>query len=156
MPPTNKLAGRHEEIAQALRAGASYGEVAARLGVDKKAIYHHAKRMGIDSQHDANTGTAVVEIRGERLCLNEVAHRYGISSTTLYYRYVAGDRGERLIRRPQAQVVPSVYELGLSVADWDWVAEIGRKLGARRARDTLALPQGAISAAMRGEYERLD
>jgi len=118
MPPTNKLAGRRDEIADALRAGASYGEVAARLGVDKKSIYHHAKRMGIDSQHYANTGTAVVEIRGERLCLNEVAHRYRISSTTLYYRYVAGDRGER-----------------------PWPTGIGsRKSGANWARAAHAIP----------------
>jgi transposase len=43
----------------------------------------------------------LVDVRGEVLCLSEIARRYGVNKATIQRRYHKGERGDRLIRQPK-------------------------------------------------------
>lgn len=147
---------RHrEEIVERLRAGESYGAIARHFGCHRWAIQNQARKAGVTSRHKSGHEPHMVEIRGERMRLSEASRRYGISRRTLWHRIQAGDTGERLIRPVRPISRPESYPLGVKVADWKVYAELAREIGVRRAAAKLGVPYGAITAAMRGEEERL-
>ena len=97
-----------------------------------------------------------VEIDGERVTLKEASRRTGIGYSCLCRRYQRGLRGADLLRKPKRRwKVPSIYHLDITAHDAQLVLEMVSEVGAKRTASKLGLPYGAITALMRGEWERV-
>jgi len=156
MTTTHKgLSKRRGEIAELILAGHSYCQLAQHYGCHKNAIAYQAKKAGVASRYRSGHEPHWITIHGERMRLQHAAERYGIDRRLLAFRLRMGDTGDRLIRPVRPTQRPEVYELGYSVRDWRRYAELGRDIGPRRAMHKTGVPFGAITAAMRGEEERL-
>ena len=74
---------------------------------------------------------------------------------SLYRRFHAGIRGAGLFAPATIPSAPSHYTLGLNHGDWMIVLKVADKIGDDATRHRFGVPQGAIAAARRGEWERL-
>lgn len=90
-----------------------------------------------------------------RMSLVEAAKHYGVPFSTVCNRYRAGLRGRDVVRRPYGSGPQHSWELGISLAEWVPVLEYASERGAPAARQKFGLPQGAVNAALRGEWERI-
>lgn len=149
-------------------SGLTVPEVAERYGVSKYAIRSLKSRLGVDwrwpegrstihHRRENPTRMVVVEYQGERITLAEVARLSGVRYSTVHMRYQRGVRGDALGAPATGNgPPPSQYELGLSVRDWNIVAAFARENGVKRAAEKFGVPKGAVSAVLRGEWEKLD
>ena len=154
-PCQSRIPQHRDEIVAALRQGRSYTEIARRLGVSRDLLRYYALQWGERSRR-ANPPTITVEHAGERVSLWQLAGIIGIDYHTLYHRYRNGDRGERLVRKPKPAPKPRTYVLGISLAQWREYAGLAREIGVANVARKTGLPRGAVNAAVRGEWERLE
>lgn len=144
------LAQHREWIVERLRAGATLRDVAEQLGCHHDTVRQQAAKAGYRKRR------STIEYEGELLNFAELSERTGIGAGTLWMRYQSGKRGKELVEPLHiGKCKEHVYELGLSVEVWEQVAQEARARGVRGAYNKFRLPYGAISAAMRGEWERL-
>jgi len=142
-------------IVASLRAGESYRSLANRIGCSRDLLRYYADQWG-ERSRCGNPPTKMVDYRGERVSLWRLAELTGIDYLTLYYRHRAGDRGRRLVRRVKPAPKPRVYTLGISVAQWREYVDLAHEIGADNVARKTGLPRGAVKAAMRGEWHRLE
>lgn len=146
-----------DEIVRRLESGESLQAIADRLGCTREPIRRIAVERGVKSKHPAKApGKIWIEEGDETITLHAFAKRYGIPYKIAYQRWQRGDRGERL-RRPHKRHAspPPCYQCGVSLAQWRLYAEAAREVGPLTISNRTGLPYGAISAAVRGEWDRL-
>lgn len=147
----------HETIVRMIEAGESYGAIERATGVFKKSIQLHCEKHGLRSQHSKGTGYwIVVRHYGRNTTLKAIARDSGIDYMTLYHRFNNGDRDDELVRPTKPAPKPKSYTLGLSQHEWQTYVELAAHIGPEAVRRKTGLPVGAINAAIRGEWEKLD
>jgi hypothetical protein len=98
-----------------------------------------------------------IQIGDEWMSFAEAARRSNVPLSTLFERYKLGDRGKRLLRRKRRYRKPTdCYRVGISRREWQQVVDYATKHGKKATHNRLKIPMGAITAAMRGEWERLN
>ena len=139
-------------------------QTAAAIGKSRQWVARQCVKHGFEwpGKSPSFPAKIFVTYRGERVHLWELAHLTGINFYTLVTRYRSGDRGAQLVRSPNTapKGAPAIYELGLSVTEWESIADLARELGGdtpaiKKTSNKLGVPFGAVGAAVRGEWERL-
>lgn len=95
-------------------------------------------------------------VDGQYLTLATAAKRAGLRKNNLYRRHKMGIRGPALFGPATWDTrAPAYYEIGWSWSEWCQAVALADEIGDDAARQRLGIPKGAISAARRGEVERL-
>lgn len=145
------LSPHRDWIVERLQAGDRLRDVADVLGCCPEAVRQQAKKAGYRIRR------AAFKHEGEWTTFTELAERTGIQMNTLWLRYQRGKRGKELVQPLHiGKCRHYVYYLDLSYSAWQEVAEEARRRGIRETYNKLRLPMGAISAAVRGQWERLE
>gem|GEM_PF-5414005 len=110
-----------------------------------------------DAYREGRRSNAVyIELDGERVTLAEASRRRGLTLSCIYQRYRAGDRGQRLLRPQEKRYRrPKTYNLELSMRDWEIVLDHAKRVSIDAAAIRYGVPYGAITAMLRGEWERV-
>lgn len=97
-----------------------------------------------------------IEYKGKTVPLFDAAHEEGIPYKVVLERYKKGDRGRRLFRKVRKYKSSNgFYELELTPAEWRSACELAREVGTKKAAQSLGLPMGALTLALKGQLERL-
>lgn len=115
---------------------------------------YQARARSTRAARKANGSAHVVEYRGKQMTLGEAAECSGIDYNTLYARYRQGRPLFVPVQAGKGRGLP-LYDIGWSVRDLSQVVEFAREHGVRKAVNKFGIPQGAISAMLRGEWERV-
>lgn len=98
-----------------------------------------------------------VTYRRKKMTLSEACRLRGMPYKVVLERYKKGDRGARLWRRIRRyKKTPKVFQIGLSMTELESVVQLAEQIGAKAAAQKYGIPMAAVSAAMRGELERID
>lgn len=146
-----------QQLEQAVADGLSQQEAAERFQCARQTVQRCRKKYAVRWPHrGAHKPSRFVELNGEWLSLAEVARRYGFDRDVICKRFHNGDRGAHLVR-PLRHVTPppKCYEVGLSRSDWQVVMAVAREHTPLTAARRFDIPLGAVTAALRGEEERL-
>lgn len=93
----------------ALENGYENGKTIDRIDVNGDYSPDNCRWVTKIEQQRNKTTNVHVEINGKDYILSELAEKYGIVYQTLWQRYKAGDRGERLIRPVSYKNRPKMY-----------------------------------------------
>lgn len=157
----------HEALRRLAESGMTMDEVGEKYGTTKYGVRSLKIRLGCDWRWPTGKSTRQkmrenarhqirVEYRGRLVTLAEIARRANLNYTTVVMRYRSGLRGKDLTRRPSTRGQrPAEYELGISMSDWKVIVDHARATSIGNARHKFGVPEGAIKAALRGEWHRL-
>lgn len=145
------------QLEQAVADGLTQQQAGDRFGCHKDTVTRYAKRYGVAWPHRARFSAEIgVEIDGRRMTLREAADENGIDRTTMYWRHKHGWRGRDLIDPPRHNSqAPPHYEVGYTRDEWREIVAYASARTINAASKMFGVPYGAITAAMRGEDERL-
>lgn len=150
------MRGQRERLAELFEQGASYNQAAAELGVGRATITKYAKRWGLSSKNPRPATCHYITYQGERMSIAEAAQRAGLHPDTLRDRIVRGLPEHRWFQPARRYTTaPRYYALDLPLSEWRMYADLAREIGPKAVHDSTGLPYGAITAAMRGEEDRL-
>lgn len=150
------MEGQRERLTALFEQGVSYRQCANELGVSMSTIRKYKNKWGLESRNEpVGVTRQYVTYKGERMGIWQAAKKAGIPPDTLWYRLRRGWRGDDLFKPVRKYHQPNVYELDVPIREWRLVASLAREVGPKKAANTMRLPYGAITAAMRGEESKL-
>lgn len=129
---------------------------APNQSIGRRAANRQIARLARQRMRDQ--GRAImVEHQGKRMSLTELARANDLSPSTVIDRYHAGRSGSDLLTKPHpTQGKPdAVYELGVSLSEWEIIADYARERSIAAAYRKFGVPKGAISAVLADELERV-
>lgn len=88
----------------AIKNGYKDGLSIDRIDVNGNYEPNNCRWVTREKQNNNRTDTIWVEINGEKMSLKEVSRKYNLSYGMLKHRYHVGDRGEKLIEKPNRGV----------------------------------------------------
>lgn len=131
---------------------------AARQGIRWPRFVGEAHRRSIRDgcQRYAEETASRVMVFGQDIRVSQAALLIGMSESGFRRRLTLGVSANIARRPSNTGRRKRHYSLGLSEADYAVIIPFAREHGIQKASRTFGIPYGAVSAALRGDYERLD
>lgn len=127
------------------------------MSVNKAMVREKISKKLRDAYREGRRSNAVyIELDGERVTLAEAARSRGLTLSCIYQRYRAGERGQRLLRPQEKRYRrPKTYHLNMTMREWEIVLDHAKRISIDAAANRYGVPYGAITAMLRGEWERV-